>query len=67
MKTLRDIGENRLLRGILPRLPQRPEVIVGPGDDCAVVRAPGSADDWLFTTDPVIERGHFLPETPARR
>ncbi|HAL93036.1 MAG TPA: thiamine-phosphate kinase [Verrucomicrobia bacterium] len=66
MKTLRDIGENGLLRGILPLLPQRADTIVGPGDDCAVVRVPGSADDWLFTTDPVIERRHFLPGTPAR-
>jgi thiamine-monophosphate kinase len=66
MKTLRDIGENRLLRGILPRLPQRADTLVGPGDDCAVVRIPGSADDWLFTTDPVIERRHFLSSTPAR-
>ena len=66
MKTLRAIGENQLLRKILPRLPQRPDTVVGPGDDCAVVRVPGSADDWLFTTDPVIERRHFLPETPAR-
>ena len=66
MKTLRDIGENGLLRGILPLLPQRPDVVVGPGDDCAVVRVSGSPDDWLFTTDPVIERRHFLPETPAR-
>ena len=66
MKTLRDIGENGLLRGILPLLPQRPDVAVGPGDDCAVVRVSGSSDDWLFTTDPVIERRHFLPETPAR-
>ena len=66
MKTLRDIGENGLLRGILPLLPQRPDVAVGPGDDCAVVRVSGFSDDWLFTTDPVIERRHFLPETPAR-
>ncbi len=66
MKTLRDIGENGLLRSILPLLPQRPDTLVGPGDDCAVVRVPGSPDDWLFTTDPVIERRHFLPETPAR-
>jgi thiamine-monophosphate kinase len=66
MNTLRDIGENQLLRGILPRLPQRPDTVVGPGDDCAVVRVPKSADDWLFTTDPVIERRHFLPATPAR-
>lgn len=67
MKTLRDIGENGLLRGILPLLPQRPDTLVGPGDDCAVVRIPGSPDDWLFTTDPVIERRHFLPATPARQ
>ena len=66
MPTLRDIGENGLLRGILPRLPQRADTLVGPGDDCAVVRVAGSSDDWLFTTDPVIERRHFLPETPAR-
>lgn len=66
MPTLREIGENKLLRGLLPRLPQRADTLVGPGDDCAVVRVPGSADDWLFTTDPVIERRHFLPTTPAR-
>ena len=66
MKTLRDISENGLLRGLLPLLPQRPGTLVGPGDDCAVVRVPGSRDDWLFTTDPVIERRHFLPATPAR-
>ena len=66
MPTLRTIGENQLLRTILPRLPQRPDTLVGPGDDCAVVRVKGSPDDWLFTTDPVIERRHFLPSTPAR-
>ena len=43
MKTLRAIGENQLLRNILPRLPQRPDTVVGPGDDCAVVRVPGYA------------------------
>lgn len=66
MKTLRTIGENQLLRSILPRLPQRSDTPVGPGDDCAVVRVTGSSDDWIFTTDPVIERRHFLPATPAR-
>lgn len=67
MKTLRDIGENRLLQGLLPHLPQRSDTVVGPGDDCAVVRIRGSAEDWLFTTDPVIEGRHFLPATPARQ
>lgn len=66
MKRLRDIGENQLLREILPRLPQRPGTAVGPGDDCAVVRVPGAQDDWLFTTDPVIENRHFRSSTSAR-
>jgi thiamine-monophosphate kinase len=66
MKTLRSIGENRLLQTLLPLLPQRPDTPVGPGDDCAVVRVATSPDDWLFTTDPVIECRHFLPRTPPR-
>ncbi len=66
MPTLQSIGENALLRRLLPRLPQRRDTIVGPGDDCAVVRMPGARHDWLFTSDPVMERRHFLPDTPAR-
>ncbi len=65
MKTLGDIGENKLLRNLLPHLPRCADTLVGPGDDCAVVRIPGSKDQWLFTTDPVIEHRHFLPNTPA--
>ncbi len=30
------------------------------GDDCAVFRPPGSREDWLLTTDMVIEDVHFL-------
>ncbi len=66
MKTLGDIGENELLRGLLPGLPRCSDTLVGPGDDCAVVHISGSKEDWLFTTDPVIENRHFLPGTPAR-
>lgn len=66
MKTLHDIGENGLLRELLPRLPQRPPTVVGPGDDCAVIRLPGSTQDWLLTTDPVIEHRHFRTDTPPR-
>ena len=65
-RTLRDIGENRLLREMLPRLPQRAGTVVGPGDDCAVVRIPGAKEDALFTTDPVIEGRHFTADTPPR-
>ena len=65
-RTLRDIGENRLLREMLPRLPQRAGTVVGPGDDCAVVRIPGAKEDALFTADPVIEGRHFTADTPPR-
>lgn len=39
-------------------------VLVGPGDDCAVVRAPGG-DELLLTVDHVVEGRHFEPGTPV--
>lgn len=57
---LRDFGENELLRHLCGDLPSQPELLVGPGDDCAVVRPAGAADwDWLLKSDPVIEGVHF--------
>jgi len=55
MKTIRDIGEFRLIRQLQRRIPLA-------GDDCAVL--PGGE---LLTCDPVIEGIHFLPDTPPRR
>jgi thiamine-monophosphate kinase len=39
------------------------DVLVGPGDDCAVVRTP-SGDSLLLTVDQVVEGRHFDPGTP---
>lgn len=39
------------------------DVIVGPGDDCAVVRTP-SGDTLLLTVDQLVEGRHFDPGTP---
>jgi thiamine-monophosphate kinase len=39
------------------------DVLVGPGDDCAVVRTP-SGDVLLLTVDQVVEGRHFEPATP---
>ena len=37
--------------------------MLGIGDDCAIYRPRGSADDLLFTCDLLIEGAHFLRET----
>jgi len=39
------------------------EIVVGPGDDCAVVRTP-LGDELLITVDQLVEHRHFDPGTP---
>ncbi len=39
------------------------ELVMGIGDDCAVFRPRGSAEDLLFTTDLLVEGTHYLPAT----
>jgi thiamine-monophosphate kinase len=57
--TVADIGEHALLARVLARLP-RPSasVLVGPGDDAAVL-APGRNERLVVTTDAVVEGVHF--------
>ncbi len=62
---LGDAGELEAIARLCRHLPTRPDVVVGPGDDCAVVRsATDAAWDWLLKSDPVVEGVHFLPDTP---
>jgi thiamine-monophosphate kinase len=54
---LRDLGEFELIRQITARFAQSPEVLVGPGDDAAVLAA---ADGRVVvTTDLLLEHRHF--------
>ena len=66
MTTLREIGELAAIERIAKRLPSRRDVVLGVGDDCAVVRPyADSAEDLVLTSDPVIEGTHFETGTPA--
>lgn len=59
---LSSLGEDALLARLLCNLPTNETLLVGPGDDCAVV-ARNKDWDTLLKTDVVVEGMHFLPDT----
>jgi Thiamine monophosphate kinase len=58
--TLADIGEDELLSAIFPLLPGGPGVLIGPGDDTALLSAPGGS--VLATTDAMVRGRDWLDE-----
>ena len=62
---LRELGENELVRRIIASLPSDASIIVGAGDDCAVIQVDESeGGPWqLLKTDCLIEGIHFLSDT----
>lgn len=58
--TLADLSENDLLPRLWEHLPTRgPDVLVGPGDDAAVVDSPGAG---VVTTDTMVRGADWLDE-----
>ena len=63
--SLGEVGEDRFVAQITRGLATNSTVVVGPGDDCGVVRF-GSADRFLvLKTDCVVGGVHFTPEAKA--
>jgi thiamine-monophosphate kinase len=60
------LGEEEVVRRLVSQLSQGGRIVVGPGDDCAVVDA-GGEELPLLKTDAVVEGIHFLPETEPSR
>ncbi len=57
MAAVADLGEFGLLDRLIPRLSVGQGVVVGAGDDCAVV---GDVTPWLLvTTDALVDRVHY--------
>jgi len=67
---LRDLGEfgliERIERAAMRSRAGASAVLVGIGDDAAVLRAP-AGEDWVVTTDALVEGVHFRWQTQSAR
>jgi thiamine-monophosphate kinase len=61
------MNEFELIRRLTRSLPTNKQVVVGPGDDCAVLDVGLPERQLLFKTDAVVEGVHFKPETPPEK
>ena len=55
--TLGDLGEFGLIAALKDRFPQRDDVLIGPGDDAAMVAVPDQR--MLVSTDLLVDTRHF--------
>src|SRR5882724_8825839 len=61
------MNEFELITRLTRSLPANKSVVVGPGDDCAVLEGGGPDRLLLFKTDAVVEGIHFEPGTAPRK
>ena len=61
---LDQLGEDALVARLV-EIAGGGELLVGPGDDCAVVDRGGKGPLQLLKTDAIVERVHFEPGAPA--
>ena len=61
---LRDVGEDRLLEQLLSKLRAGSGIVLGPGDDCALVESGKRGVLDVLKTDCLVEEIHFAKSTP---
>ena len=61
------LGEAQLISKCARNLPRRRDVVVGIGDDCAVVRLAGTTVLQLLKVDAVVEEIHFRRDADPRQ
>lgn len=69
--TFGSVGERGFIARLRPLLPARGDVVLGAGDDCALVRPPAPDEELVLKSDPIVEGRHFLhgddPERIGRK
>jgi len=61
------MNEFELIARLTKNLPTNDGVVIGTGDDCAVLECGAPDQQLLFKTDAVVEGIHFTKETPAEK
>lgn len=61
------MNEFELIARLTPGLATNSSVVVGAGDDCAVLKSPGTDVCLLFKTDAVIEGVHFTKDAAPEK
>ena len=62
---LRELGEDRLVQLITNNLTRNSSVVVGPGDDCAIVRIASADQLGVLKTDCIVGGVHFTVDAAA--